>query len=557
MDRRLTGLLGHIRSAGRFHRPSGLQHPVSFGPASRATWVPDGPAVSARRALSSAIELSYLTQYYRAKFEQERSQVHRRPVQREDNLQAVSQLIDAHVRPDEVFANNEILLNRVSVYGFDYDYTLANYTAMLPVTIYTMLRDMLINKLGYPLGMRSLQYDPTFAIRGLHYDFETGWLFKLDAYHNIQVDGVHYGRETIRRPETVLDRHRGKHVAPDYIRNNLHHLNDLFSLPEACLLADVVQYFMDHHIPFHPRCLADDVRGMAQVLHGHGGVGPGPLHQRIMERIEDYLAPNPRIVHYLERLRGSGKKTFLLTNSSFEFVDKGLTVVTGMDRWIDLFDVVIVSAGKPGFYNSKRPFRRLETRFSRHGSAAAWSYVDELKPGEVYQGGNLALFSRFTGWSGHRVMYIGDHVFSDLRDPTLQQGWKTGAIIEELTREIEIQKTEEYRRIRLWMVRLEQLLGQAQSAIMRLDHDNDQYRGYQAMLESWRDERRQVRRESMVPFNRQFGSVFRAHQNPSYFAHKVISFADVYTSDLENLGNYPLDYVFYPERTYLPHERIE
>ncbi|RKP37685.1 HAD-superfamily hydrolase [Dimargaris cristalligena] len=413
---------------------------------------------------------------------------------------------------------------------------------------------MLIDKLGYPRGLRATEYDPDFAIRGLHYDFETGWLFKLDAFHNIQVDGVHYGRETIKNPEVVIDRHRGKHVAPNYLTHNLHHLNDLFSLPEACLLADVVQYFLDHNIPFHPRYLADDIRGMAQVLHGHGGIGPGPLHQRIMANITDYLEPNPRIVHYLEKLKGSGKKLFLLTNSSFEFVDKGLSVVTGLDRWIDLFDVVIVSAGKPGFYNSRRPFRRLNTRFTSNGTS--WAYVDTLLPGEVYQGGNLNLFSQFTGWSGHRVMYIGDHVFSDLRDPTLQQGWKTGAIIDELRREIGIQNTEGYQRMRQWMTRLEQLLGQAQSAVMRLDEeDNEPYREYSAMLESWRDERRRVRRASMLPFNRQFGSVFRAHQNPSYFANKVISFADVYTSDLENLGNYPLDYVFYPERSYLPHER--
>lgn len=37
-----------------------------------------------------------------------------------------------------------------------------------------------------------------------------------------------------------------------------------------------------------------------------------------------------------------------------------------------------------------------------------------------------------TGWEESRVMYIGDHVYTDLLDATLNVGWKTGAIISEL-----------------------------------------------------------------------------------------------------------------------------
>ncbi|KAJ1961045.1 hypothetical protein IWQ62_004004 [Dispira parvispora] len=532
-----------LHSRRRFPFPNALQNSPQVGP----TLV---------RQYSADIDIQYLTQYYRTEFKREKNRILHAPLEGQDS-QLPTHIVEPNARPDEVFANNEIVLSRISVYGFDYDYTLANYTPLLPKTIYTMLRDMLVTKLGYPSGLRDKEYDSSFAIRGLHYDFETGWLFKLDAFHNIQVDSVHLGRETIKQPNAVIERHKGKHVAPEYLTKNLHHLNDLFSLPEACLLADVVQYFLDHGIPFHPRYLADDIRGMAGILHGQGGVGPGPLHQRMMERIEDYLEPNPLIVNYLQRLKRQGKKLFLLTNSSFDFVDKGLSVITQTNNWRDLFDVVIVSSGKPNFYTSKRPFRRVDTRFSSSKSPAAWSYVDGLIEGEVYQGGNLNLFSQFTGWSGYQVMYIGDHVFSDLRDPTLQQGWKTGAIIGELGREIGIQKTESYRRTRMWLVRLEQLLGKAQSAVVRLEHDNEQYKDHSAMLESWREERRVLRRNTMVPFNRQFGSVFRAHQNPSYFANKIITFADVYTSHLENLANYPLDYVFYPERTYLPHEKVD
>lgn len=38
-----------------------------------------------------------------------------------------------------------------------------------------------------------------------------------------------------------------------------------------------------------------------------------------------------------------------------------------------------------------------------------------------------------TGWRGDEVLYFGDHPYSDLADVTLEHGWRTGAIIHELT----------------------------------------------------------------------------------------------------------------------------
>lgn len=37
-----------------------------------------------------------------------------------------------------------------------------------------------------------------------------------------------------------------------------------------------------------------------------------------------------------------------------------------------------------------------------------------------------------TGWYGSEVLYFGDHPYSDLADVTLEHGWRTGAIINEL-----------------------------------------------------------------------------------------------------------------------------
>lgn len=50
------------------------------------------------------------------------------------------------VNPQGVFACNELDLSEVSVYGFDYDYTLAHYKPTLEHLLYNLGRDMLLEK---------------------------------------------------------------------------------------------------------------------------------------------------------------------------------------------------------------------------------------------------------------------------------------------------------------------------------------------------------------------------------------------------------------------------
>lgn len=72
------------------------------------------------------------------------------------------------------------------------------------------------------------------------------------------------------------------------------------------------------------------------------------------------------------------------------------------------------------------------------------------------------------------------------------------------------------------------------------------------LILEWREERRCVRLELKTAFNHHFGSVFRTYQNPSFFANKIRKFADIYMSNVTNLDRISQDYVFYPNRTYLP-----
>ena len=50
------------------------------------------------------------------------------------------------IHEKSVFANNELSLRDIAVYGFDYDYTLAHYTNELNSLIYRMSLEKLINE---------------------------------------------------------------------------------------------------------------------------------------------------------------------------------------------------------------------------------------------------------------------------------------------------------------------------------------------------------------------------------------------------------------------------
>ncbi|KAJ1676957.1 hypothetical protein EV182_007176, partial [Spiromyces aspiralis] len=127
----------------------------------------------------------------------------------------------------------------------------------------------------------------------------------------------------------------------------------------------------------------------------------------------------------------------------------------------------------------------------------------------------------------------------------------------ELNRELEILNTKEHQSNLAWLHQLEILLKEAQQETRSPEFvaaDAQTRQEFYALLEGWRDERKAIRKRLKNMSNKQFGSVFRTHKNPSLFAQKIRQFANLYTSGLENFTNYPLDFVFYPNRDILPHE---
>uniref|UniRef100_A0A8D1N0P2 5'-nucleotidase domain containing 3 n=1 Tax=Sus scrofa TaxID=9823 RepID=A0A8D1N0P2_PIG len=431
------------------------------------------------------------------------------------------------LNPDAIFSNNEMSLSDIEIYGFDYDYTLVFYSKHLHTLIFNAARDLLINEHRYPVEIRKYEYDPDFAIRGLHYDVQRAVLMKIDAFHYIQLGTVYRGLSVVP-DEEVIEMYEGSHVPLEQMSdfygksshgNTMKQFMDIFSLPEMTLLSCVNEHFLKNNIDYEPVHLYKDVKDSIRDVHIKG----------IMYRAIEYICYAEQTRAVLAKLADHGKKMFLITNSPSSFVDKGMRYIVGKD-WRDLFDVVIVQAEKPNFFNDKRSFRYL-------GPLSVICYNTSV----FLLQGNLYEFLKLTGWRGSKVLYFGDHIYSDLADLTLKHGWRTGAIIPELRSELKIMNTEQYIQTMTWLQTLTGLLEQMQQTFLESLSV--------ALLSS-----RLFREMTKGFFNAQFGSLFRTDQNPTYFLRRLSRFADIYMASLSCLLNYDVSHTFYPRRTPLQHE---
>ena len=130
-----------------------------------------------------------------------------------------------------------------------------------------------------------------------------------------------------------------------------------------------------------------------------------------------------------------------MTYLMVSFPDRSIQLTNKGNSWKDLFDYTIVSADKPTFYTSKRPFRQYDN------GRVNWDKVSSLEKGKVYVEGNLADFERFTKGKGERIVYFGDHLLSDVREPSRLSGWKTVVLISELDQEIQTQSNPMFGRL--------------------------------------------------------------------------------------------------------------
>eukprot|EP00472_Partenskyella_glossopodia_P002052 CAMPEP_0197522094 /NCGR_PEP_ID=MMETSP1318-20131121/7282_1 /TAXON_ID=552666 /ORGANISM="Partenskyella glossopodia, Strain RCC365" /LENGTH=559 /DNA_ID=CAMNT_0043074329 /DNA_START=208 /DNA_END=1887 /DNA_ORIENTATION=- len=432
---------------------------------------------------------------------------------------------------NKIFANSYVNLGNIDVVGFDYDYTLVSYSEELQSTIYDMAKTTLVEKMRYPTNLAQFEYDPTFAIRGLAVDMETGWLCQLSYSSDVVL--AYNGRQRIS-DEVLLDTYSGTSTIPPNLRNQrLRPLNDLFSMVEACLLADVVDFFVKTGIPFNPKLVVEDVLKAVGSAHVSGS-----MHRAVLQDVDKYIEFPPHLRNILERFKNNGKKLWLVSNSQFWYVDAGMRHVVG-DDWRELFEVVVVGASKPGFYTENSPFREVSARTGR----IKFKSIESLEEGGVYTQGSIQELLRITKTSGSRVLYLGDSLFADLVEARRLYGIATGAIISEVRQEMEKQKGSamwRYARLTTHVLQHSFRLIQEEMGLSRTEEDTILLDKLEREVSRWRHIQEHV-------INANFGSIFRSDLTVSKFAASMKRHADLYMSSIQNLRFYSTEQRFYPD----------
>jgi HAD superfamily 5'-nucleotidase-like hydrolase len=315
-------------------------------------------------------------------------------------------------------------MSSIAWVGFDMDYTLAVYNQ--PEIDELSIRatiEKLVSR-GYPEFVRSIPYSTSFPVRGLLIDKRFGNVLKMNRYKFV-TKGFHGLREL---PKAELrELYHSKKIRPATPR--YHWIDTLYALSEAALYAALVEAMERRGLAIDYAKAFTDIRESIDEAHRDGTI------------VETLAAHFPRFVNKdrdlastLHKLRSAGKKLFLLTNSRWAYTDKMMTYLldgqmSEYSHWRNYFDIVIVAATKPAFFQEQRPLMERKGDDLRPASFP-------LERGTVYEGGNLPALERALGAASDEVLYVGDHIYGDILRSKKESAWRTAMIIQELEGEV-------------------------------------------------------------------------------------------------------------------------
>ncbi|MGQ0723538.1 MAG: HAD-IG family 5'-nucleotidase [Candidatus Eiseniibacteriota bacterium] len=461
-----------------------------------------------------------------------------------------------------VFCNRTLNLRSIRTIGYDMDYTLVHYREdEWERRAYEHTRKKLLDR-GWPVG--GLRFDPDSVSRGLALDLELGNLVKANRFGYV-IRAAHGTRlldfDELRRvyARTMVD------LAED----RFEFLNTLFSLSESCLFGQLVDLYDSEGLPgMHSyAALYREVRSSLDEAHMEG-----TLKKEMLADPDRFVVLDEDVPLTLLDQKEAGKKLLLITNSEWEYARAIMSYA--MDRflpsgttWRDLFDVVIVSARKPSFFGPGSPLYEIvdeERGFLQ-------PVIGGLRQGGIFHGGSALAVERHLGLAGDDVLYVGDHLFADVRVSKAVLRWRTALILRELEDEMrEVVRFQEKQpalhalmeekaaleqemcQLRLRSQRVRRKYGPADDTrVPDLDRRFSALREQAVAL----DERiAPLARASSEIGSRIWGPLMRAGNDKSLFARQVERYADVYTSRVSNfLQATPFAFLRAPRMT-LPHD---
>lgn len=478
----------------------------------------------------------------------------------------------AHPMPSEnrrVFVNRTLRMETIRCVGFDLDWTLAAYDHdALTELIFTLGLERMVAAHGYPRAILQAEARPQFARRGLMLDVEAGTVIKMSRHR--YVGRAYLGREYLDVAERArLYRHEPVNPSSDryYIADTL------FEMPEVNIFSELV-----HLSRTKPevlslesyRQLASDVRRAIDAIHADG-----TLKTRILADLPRYLPRDDELLLALRRLSLGDRKLLLITNSEWFYTDALCSylfdeALGGNSTWRDIFDLVIVSSGKPDFFRKNRPFTVLDAEGKTQGETQTPDW------GGVYAGGSREGLMGLLGVPGEQVLYVGDHIYGDILSTKVSSTWRTALVTGELEDELAIlrQMSAQLRVIEALRIELGDLgahmddLGDVLSLYRGLTQAKGEAAGeppelarIQALLADLRTEHkglrlhaRRVQKRISNALNPYWGSLFKQGANKSFFGAQVDHFACIYTSHVANFASYGSNHYYRVMRDAMMHE---
>jgi HAD superfamily 5'-nucleotidase-like hydrolase len=468
----------------------------------------------------------------------------------------------AIARPRRIFCNRNLRMTNVSWVGFDMDYTLAIYDQpnMDELSIQATL-DKLLSR-GYPDIIATIRHATDFPVRGLLIDKRFGNILKMDRYKYVG-KGYHGFRKL----------YQAKKIRPATPR--YHWIDTLYALSEASVYAAVVEalekggYAVDYARVF------SDIRDSIDEAHRDGTILNAVLGAK-----ERFVVRDPDLAPTLHKLRSAGKKLFLLTNSRWEYTDAMMGYLLGgamaeYPTWRNYFDVVIVAATKPAFFQEQRPLMERDGEEVRPATFP-------LERGVVYEGGNLHDLERALGVSGDQILYVGDHIYGDILRSKKESAWRTAMIIQELESEmlayekcrtdfarvVELEDAHEHSEddLRYYQSRFKDLTRQIDHAqakpngasVAALEGERARIKrsveAVRGRLRKFAAELREIEERSDALFHPYWGSLLKEGNEQSSFGAQVEEYACLYTSRVSNFLSYSPAQYFRSPRDVMAHE---
>ncbi|MGO9312756.1 MAG: HAD-IG family 5'-nucleotidase [Syntrophobacteraceae bacterium] len=460
-----------------------------------------------------------------------------------------------------IFCNRTLNLNAIRAIGYDMDYTLVHYRMKSwEQRAYNYIKEGL-RQAGWPLD--ALVFDPDLVMRGLVIDTELGNIVKANRFGYIK--RAFHGTKPL---EFEGQRKIYQRTLVDLNESRWYFLNTLFSISEACIFMQLVDLLDSGKLT---GCIGYEDLFRAVRRAADGAHMEGRLKAEILADPDQFVEPDEETPLALLDQKKSGKKVLLISNSEWSYAEPIMSYafdpfLPKSLKWRDLFDIIIMGARKPDFFTFPMPVFEVV-----NAEGLLRQHRGPLSPGHVYLGANAQLVEESLGLSGEELMYVGDHIFTDVNISKSISRWRTALVVRELEDEIAAvdqfqprhaelsalmeskeQMASQYCSLRLAALRSQQGYETRDGAkIQELQRKMSELHGRIVEIDS---RIAPIAQASGQLLNINWGLLMRTGIDKSHLARQIESNADIYTARVSNFLHVTPFAFLRSSRGSLPHD---